>query len=640
MSRVVILDESTANQIAAGEVIERPASVVKEMVENSLDANATSITVEILNGGIKSIKIVDNGDGIDADDVEMAFERYATSKIRCIDDLNQISTMGFRGEALASIASVSKVEVITKTEEAETGTRVVVEGGRVLSSEPVGAPKGTTFIVRELFYNTPARYKFLKKDSTEAGYIHDIITRIALARPDISMKLVNQGKTVIHTPGNHDLLSTIYSLFGKETARAVIPLELSQSGIEVSGYIGKPEISRGNRSLEMVFVNGRSVYNRIITAAIEDAYKTRLMQKSFPFTVLKLNISPEAVDVNVHPAKLEVRFSDEQLIYRTVNLAVTAALSEASLIQNVEEDSDHSKMYTFQAIPESEAEQVKMEESKPVGRLEQPGNSLTVAEYRKKEYSDYSAPEGFVNVKDKDAFTEEREQSREEIRDVVIPQNMQKANEVIQPPAKVSVPQVQDDRERLINAQIVGQAFESYIILEEEDDLFLIDQHAAHERIRFEKIKKQFTLENPFSQGLLSPLTVELTELEMQKFNELASYIKKLGFEAEAFGNRTVIVRAIPYLMGGSFSGRDFRDILEKLSQETKGVLEIIPEETIYMMACKSAIKANRSMSPMEIKGLLNDLVNTENPYTCIHGRPIIISISKKELDKKFKRIV
>lgn len=639
MGKIVILDEGTANQIAAGEVVERPASVVKEMVENSLDAKATSITVEIFNGGIKSIKIVDNGDGIDADDVEMTFERYATSKIRCIDDLNTISTMGFRGEALASIASVSKVEVVTKTEEAENGIRVVVEGGRIISSEPVGAPKGTTFTIRELFYNTPARYKFLKKDSTEASYIHDIITRIALARPDVSMKLINQGKTVIHTPGNHDLLSTIYSLFGKETASAVIPLNLSQNGIEISGYIGKPEISRGNRSLEMVFVNGRTIYNRTITAAIEDAYKTRLMQKRFPFTVLKLNISPQAVDVNVHPAKLEVRFSDEQFIYRTVYLAVSEALSAASLIHNVEDDDEDSQTYSLQANDVIiEAEQINMQQ-KSAKDIVKPDKRLTVSEEEKKEYLD----SGILKeaVRDSDTiFPKDKEQNRSETLDVPVKHDARKSNVIIQTVQDLSVPETQDDRERLLNARIVGQAFESYIILEEGDDLLLIDQHAAHERIRFEKIKKQFTQEHPFSQSLLSPLTVELTEFEMQKYDELEPYIKKLGFEVETFGNKAVLVRAIPYVMGGNFSSRDFRDILGKLSQEVNSVLEIIPEETIYMMACKSAIKANRTMSTMEIESLLKDLVNSENPYTCIHGRPIIINISKRDLDKKFKRIV
>lgn len=668
MGKVVILDENTANQIAAGEVIERPASVVKEMIENSLDANATSISVEILNGGIKSIKIADNGDGIDADDVEIAFERHATSKIRTIDDLNRISTMGFRGEALASIASVAKVEVITKTENAKTGTRAVIEGGRVLLCEPTGAPKGTTFIVRELFYNTPARYKFLKKDSTEAGYIHDIITRIALARPDVSIKLINQGKTVLHTPGNYDLQSTIYSLFGKETARAVIPLNLNHGGVEVSGYIGKPEISRGNRSLEMVFVNGRSVYNKVITAAIEDAYKTRLMQKRFPFTVLKLNISPEAVDVNVHPAKLEVRFSDENLIYRAVYMAVSEALSGTSLIQNIEEESDDTEAFSSREIKnENKAEQIKIDD-KPVNRvntdIKMPAVNPVIYNVKKdndckgekKELTDKNTDSNIVrdylNVRNTAGIFSAKPEPSEREHDVKVKQDAEsfyyqpKANVISRPvqesnPVQESFePEVQDDRQRLLSARIIGQAFETYIILEEGEDVFVIDQHAAHERIRFEKIKKEFKQAHPYSQGLLSPLTVELTELEMQKFSDLTPYLKKLGFEAEIFGSRTVLVRAIPYILGDDFSGRDFRDILDKLSQEVNGVLEIIPEETIYTMACKSAIKANRTMSQMEIESLIKELVSSENPYTCVHGRPIIISINKKELEKKFKRIV
>jgi len=649
MGNVVILDENTANQIAAGEVIERPASVVKEMVENSIDANSTSITVEILNGGIKSIKIVDNGDGIEADDVELAFERHATSKIRCIDDLNRISTMGFRGEALASIASVSKVEVITKTGDAKTGTRLVVEGGKVIACEPVGAPKGTTFIVRELFYNTPARYKFLKKDSTEAGYIHDIITKIALARPDISMRFINQGKTVIHTPGNHDLLSTIYSLFGKETANAVIPLNLSQNGIEISGYIGKPEISRGNRSLEMVFVNGRAVQNRIISTAVEEAYKTRLMQKRFPFTVLMLNISPEAVDVNVHPAKLEVRFSDDQLVYRMVYLAVSGALSGASLIQSVE-DKDDADIFSFREThPEQEAEQIKIE-AEPGIRVSPPDRFLKINEDNKPGYPEKSTMIGPGYMQETGAHPDKREDYRAaeqkyepkaEPKEVIPqPSGTQKAGVPVKQVPDRNEPRVHDDRERLLNARIIGQAFDSYIILEEGEDVFLIDQHAAHERIRFEKLREQFVREESYSQGLLTPVMVELTEPEMRKFNELEPYIRKLGFEAEVFGSKTVLIRAIPYIIGEGFSGRDFRDILGKLGQEASAVLEIIPEETIYMMACKSAIKANRSMSPVEIKSLVNELAGSENPYTCVHGRPIIISIGKKELEKKFKRIV
>lgn len=560
--------------------------------------------------------------------------------------------MGFRGEALASIASVSKVEVVTKTENAEMGTRVIAEGGKILLSEPVGAPKGTTFIVRELFYNTPARYKFLKKDSTEAGYIHDVLTRIALARPDISIKFINQGKPVIHTPGNHDLLSTIYSIFGKDTASAVIPLNLSVNGIKVSGYIGKPEISRGNRSLEMLFVNGRTVYNRTVTAAIEDAYKTRLMQKRFPFTVLLLSIPPEAVDVNVHPAKLEVRFSDEQLVYRAVYMAVSDALAGASLIQNIEEKTDNDDEPDF---PDTDAESMERQVKIQVKPLFQPGRSdeLKSGEYDKtRVYDGRENPEKIarkeqVPAREPEAFMDDRGRYPEaapEIRNVkedkTETENERKHEKLTGNVHEVPGDETREDRERLLNARIIGQAFDSYIILEEGEELFLIDQHAAHERIRFEKIMNSFVHEEVFSQGLLSPLMVELTQQEMQRFNELEPYIRKLGFEAEVFGNKTVMIRAIPSLLTEGFSGRDFRDILIKLSEEVNGVLEIIPEETIYMMSCKGAIKANREMSRLEIEGLLKDLAACKNPYTCVHGRPVIISIGKKELERKFKRIV
>jgi len=651
MGKVIILDENTANQIAAGEVIERPASVVKEMVENSIDANSTAITVEIVNGGIKSIKITDNGDGIEADDVELAFERHATSKIRSVDDLGRISTMGFRGEALASIASVSKVEVITKTEDAETGTRAVVEGGRIVLFEPTGAPKGTTFIVRELFYNTPARYKFLKKDTAEAAYIHDIIAKIALARPDISIKFINQGKTVIHTPGNHDLLSTIYSIFGKETARAVIPLDLSLNGINVSGYIGKPEISRGNRSLEMVFVNGRTVYNKTITAAIEEAYKTRLMQKRFPFTVLKVTVPPEMVDVNAHPAKLEVRFSDENMVYRTVYMAVSEALAGASLIQNFMEKQDTIDAFGLDKRSNpAEPDQLKKTEN-PVAVAVYPEKSEKIREDEKPGYAGITVTKENRNEKNTEIYPEynkeiylesrpDKQAGQTDRQEKFTPAVSEKTADAVKKTRENLETITNDDRERLLNARLVGQAFESYIILEEGEELFIIDQHAAHERIRFEKIREQFVREEAFSQGLLSPLMIELTMQEMQKFAELEPYIRRIGFEAEAFGNKTVIVRAIPYILQEGFSGMDFRDIIGKLSQEVNGVLEIIPEETIYMMACKSAIKANRTMSEMEIRSLLKDLAACENPYTCVHGRPIIISISKKELEKKFKRIV
>ncbi|MCX7774223.1 MAG: DNA mismatch repair endonuclease MutL, partial [Clostridia bacterium] len=334
MGKIVILDEKTANQIAAGEVIERPSSVVKEMVENAIDAGASQITVEIKNGGIAYIRITDNGCGMEGDDVELAFERHATSKIRRIEDLDGLRTMGFRGEALASIASVSHLEVVTKTEAASTGVSLKMEGGRVTGTSSVGCPKGTTFIIRNLFFNTPARYKFLKKDTTEAGYVSDIMERLALAHPGVSFKFIQNNQIQLHTPGNHDLLSVIYSIYGKDISKSVLPIQYEGEGLRISGYIGKPEIARGTRSQQSVFLNGRYIKSRMVTTALEEAYKTILMQNKFPFCVLLLNASPESFDVNVHPQKLEVRFANESMIYSAVYHAVKNSLMATSLVRS------------------------------------------------------------------------------------------------------------------------------------------------------------------------------------------------------------------------------------------------------------------------------------------------------------------
>jgi DNA mismatch repair protein MutL len=710
MGKIVILDENTANQIAAGEVIERPASIVKEMVENALDANATAITVDIASGGIKSIRITDNGDGMEADDVELAFERHATSKIRKIEDLNQLSTMGFRGEALASIASVAKVEVVTKTETATSGIKAVIEAGNVLAVEPAGAPKGTTFTVRELFYNTPARYKFLKKDTTEAGYIQDILTRIALARSDVSFRLLSQGRALMHTPGNHDLLSTIYSLYGKEIAHAVVPVNASGEGVEVSGYVGKPEISRGNRSFQSILVNGRFVYNRVITAALEEAYKTRLMQKRFPFAVLKLSLSPWFVDVNVHPSKLEVRFSDDQKVFRTVYHAVSEALDGNASFRAME-DTDSASYSAGTNMIRQPSRQANLQATQPAGpsapvnRLSgwTPGNIGAPAGKNQNQVQSNTARTGpgggqtqanpfsiwpapsdrlfhpTITGQQTQVFEADGKEMKmqaasgqavqevgsgspymmEGSRTTDIPvkgspetaalkNGSQEAAIGGEDSVEISAPEKEDrdaavaanSRERLLRARIIGQAFESYILLEDGDEMLLIDQHAAHERIRYEKLKQQFIHREAFGQGLLSPLAVTLSELEMDRFHELSEYLNKLGFDAEVFGTRSILIRAIPYVLDSGFSGQDFLEILEKLSSEATPASEIIPDETLYMMACKSAIKANRNMSTMEIRGLVEQLADAENPYTCVHGRPVIISMTKKELEKRFKRIV
>jgi DNA mismatch repair protein MutL len=633
MGRIVILDENTANQIAAGEVIERPASVVKELVENSLDAGATSVIVEIANGGKKSIRITDNGHGIEADDAAMVFERHATSKIRTIEDLGRVSTMGFRGEALASVASVAKVEMVTRAENDPNGTRIYTEGGNIISSSPAGAPVGTTFDIKELFYNTPARYKFLKNDSVEAGYINEILTRIALSRPDVSIKLISQGKTVMHTPGNHDLLSAIYSLYGNDIARAVIPVKMSDDGIEIEGFVGKPEISRGNRKFESFFVNGRFIYNRIITTAVEEAYKMKLMQKRFPFAMLKLKVSPEFVDVNVHPAKLEVRFSDEKKVFRVVYHSVSDALYSASLIREVRENDGYKRSIEQKAeIPQ----QIRLPEETADGeRLK--GTGINIRQ-----------PSLKWNVSSSTA--EYRQKADEYVReDKIITQNerenikapaLERVDEKIPEGSGTEQKTSGNDKKRLYNARIVGQVFLSYILLEEGEDILIIDQHAAHERICYEKIRKKYSERESFEQGMISPIAVNLSEQEMDRFNQLSGYLRRLGFDVEVFGSRTVLVRTVPYILSSGFSSRDLTDILEKLYVEVSDVSDMIPEETLYMMACKSAIKANRKMTDMEIRGLVDELAKTDGLYTCVHGRPVIISMGKKEFEKRFKRIV
>ena len=633
MGRIVILDENTANQIAAGEVIERPASVVKELVENSLDAGATSVIVEIANGGKKSIRITDNGHGIEADDAAMVFERHATSKIRTIEDLGRVSTMGFRGEALASVASVAKVEMVTRAENDPSGTRIYIEGGNIISSSPAGAPVGTTFDIKELFYNTPARYKFLKNDSVEAGYINEILTRIALSRPDVSIKLISQGKTVMHTPGNHDLLSAIYSLYGNDIARAVIPVKMSDDGIEIEGFVGKPEISRGNRKFESFFVNGRFIYNRIITTAVEEAYKMKLMQKRFPFAMLKLKVSPEFVDVNVHPAKLEVRFSDKKKVFRVVYHSVSDALYSASLIREVRENDGYKRSIEQKAeIPQ----QIRLPEETADGeRLK--GTGINIRQ-----------PSLKWNVSSSTA--EYRQKADEYVReDKIITQNerenikapaLERVDEKIPEGSGTEQKTSGNDKKRLYNARIVGQVFLSYILLEEGEDILIIDQHAAHERICYEKIRKKYSERESFEQGMISPIAVNLSEQEMDRFNQLSGYLRRLGFDVEVFGSRTVLVRTVPYILSSGFSSRDLTDILEKLYVEVSDVSDMIPEETLYMMACKSAIKANRKMTDMEIRGLVDELAKTDGLYTCVHGRPVIISMGKKEFEKRFKRIV
>ncbi|NLW03349.1 MAG: DNA mismatch repair endonuclease MutL [Clostridiaceae bacterium] len=628
MGSIIILDEKTANQIAAGEVIERPSSVVKELVENSIDAGATAITVEIKNGGISYIRVTDNGRGMESDDAELAFERHATSKIRRIEDLDCLATMGFRGEALASIAAVSHLEVRTKTASEQTGTLIRLEGGKVVSVSQTGCPTGTTIVVRDLFYNTPARYKFLKKDSTEAGYVSSMMVRLALAHPGISIKFVNNRQVQHHTPGNHDLKSVIYSLFGSETAKSVLPVDHEESGIKVSGFAGKPETARGNRNNQFFFINGRTVRNKVLTAALEDAYKTLLMQNKFPFCVLNVSISPELYDVNVHPQKLEVRFSNEKAVYLAVFHGVKGALSSASLIREVTGPSYEAPI---SAAPQAAPPQ-QMEMAAP----KRPASNLPPPQ---------SFPYPHKTAAKTDNGTQCRIEPAEPSRPAMEP--------VSQKPGKAEMPAqgitgsqepmgpIQDNGQGagiLREAEIIGQVFDTYIILQHGQTMYLIDQHAAHERIRYETLKKRISGGQVFSQMVLEPYIIRLSPEEYDFLSSRMADFERAGFEIEAFGPQTVIIRSVPDIPGG-FVLYDFNEILDRW-MGTSGEKSGISDQAIYMMACKSAIKANRRMEKDEIRALVDQLISMENPYTCVHGRPVIISISQKELEKRFKRIV
>ncbi|NLX64918.1 MAG: DNA mismatch repair endonuclease MutL [Clostridiaceae bacterium] len=632
MSKIVILDEKTANQIAAGEVIERPSSVVKEMVENSIDAGATQITVEIRNGGISYIRVTDNGSGMERDDLELAFERHATSKLRRIEDLDKLSTLGFRGEALASIASVSQLEVTTKTVDALTGTTLKMEGGRVISVNQAGSPKGTTFIVRNLFYNTPARYKFLKKDSTEAGYVYDIIQRLALANPGISFKFIQNNQTQLHTPGNHDLLSVIYSIFGKETAKSVLPVSYKNEGFLLEGYIGKPEIARGNRNNQSVFLNGRYIKCKVITKALEDAYKTMLMQNRFPFCVLNLKYPTASYDVNVHPQKLEVRFADENAVYSTVYHGVRSALLKESGIREFEPKTDNAKEKPDISIsfpPMKPAVNKRILPDVFTAVPEQPTLFDMPEKIVRTETRNHILPdetgEKYVN---KPLFVE-KSKTVEEIRTAEVTEPFEKkgpatANALVR---------------ELLYAEIIGQVFDTYILLQNGNNLYIIDQHAAHERIRYEMLKQRREKKENFSQVLLEPLIIKLTASEYDFVMEKQSAFQSVGFEIEAFGSNTVIIRSIPDFYESGFNTGDFHEILDRWIQ-TGSDQSDISDEALYMISCKGALKANRTLSKEEIRGLVESLCTLENPYTCVHGRPVILTMEKKDFEKKFKRIV
>ena len=692
MGSIVLLDDLTINQIAAGEVIERPANVVKELVENSLDAGATQVSVEIENGGITYMRITDNGKGIAPDDIEIAFERHATSKIRKAEDLIKVSTMGFRGEALASVAAISKIEMVTRTKDQEMGTKVILEGGQILSKEECGAPYGTTIIIRELFYNTPVRYKFLKKDFTEGGYIENAVERIALINPNISFKLLNNKKEVLQTSGNGNMIDVVYNVFGKDIAQNLVSVDFNYENITIKGVVGKPEIARSNRSNQMFYVNGRFIKDKTLTAAADEAYKTMIPHGKFGFCILDIHMPPEMVDVNVHPAKLEVRFSEEGKVFKSIHYAIKNTLLGVDLTREDNEETKAEQTTYEAAVPvqnttptavniasEKEVKKTLFElfkgkqQEKKAEELRE--NTLKENEYvievteKKKTPGSFlrnlnTATEDTVTSKplaeefDMDAtlavpvVNKEVDENGDVVEETII--NPENGNEqyVENMDEDLAVKNIVNDEPRNLiedymaknpspipEYKLLGVAFDTYILLQYEDDVYILDQHAAHERVLYEKVKENFYRQGGKEiQMLLLPDILEVSKRDMHMIRDHIDLFEQAGFAIEEFGDNTIKINGVPVICFEMNTRDLFMDILDGIDITNKTNAQEIEEKFIATVACKAAVKANMRLEERELIGLLDQLMILENPFTCPHGRPTAIRISKNEIEKKFNR--
>ncbi len=648
MKNIAVLDESTIDKIAAGEVIERPSSVVKELVENAIDAGATAVTAEIKDGGISLIRITDNGEGIAKDQIATAFLRHATSKITKVEDLLSVSSLGFRGEALSSIAAVCQVEVITKTAGTLLGTRYRIEGGQEILTEEIGAPEGTTFLVNNIFYNTPARKKFLKSAMTEAGYISELMEHMALSHPEIAFKFINNRQTRLHTSGNHNLKDIIYGIYGRDIAANLLPVKAEGAFGRLEGFVGKPVISRGNRNFENYFVNGRYVKSKIITKAIEDAYKTFMMQHKYPFTALHFTIPGDLLDVNVHPTKLELRFSNQEEIYQIVYDTVRQALSSRELIPDVGVDREPKKAelpkYKKPAqVPEPfQIPKAKPQSSFTAHVIRESASSYTVLP--KAEKAPRPLPQMFQKQNTEPASKSVPETEKGEVSETATKPEKPFEQEITREIQKAEQMELFDDK--LLSQQnvkqhtVIGQVFDTYWIVQFQDKMYLIDQHAAHEKVLYEQTMKRLK-DHTFTSQRISPpviLTLSLKEEEALKMH--MDVFEKLGFEIEPFGGMEYALSAIPDNLFGITERSLFLEILDGLvDQSVRGTPQSVLEK-VASMSCKAAVKGNHRMSTKEAHALIDELLTLDNPYNCPHGRPTIISMSKYELEKKFKRIV
>ena len=681
MRKIAVLDQQTIDKIAAGEVVERPSSIVKELVENAIDAGATAVTVEITDGGKKMIRITDNGGGMERDQVPLAFLRHATSKIEKVEDLEHIASLGFRGEALSSIAAVAQVELITKTPSALSGVRYVINGGVQESLEDMGAPEGTTFLVRNLFYNTPARSKFLKSDTTEGNYVSTLMEQLALSHPEISFKYIQNKQVKLHTSGNYNIKDVIYNIYGRDITKALLEVSYENDFMKIEGFVGKPEISRSNRTFENYYINGRFVKNRIIAKGIEDAYKGFLMQHKFPFVSLHIQMEGNDLDVNVHPSKMEVRFARGTEVYDAIYETVHKALTTREMIQTVPFGKEEpvkklSSVVKPGDVPEpfemkrrAEMPEYRTQVANTVNRTSNvsiKGNDRTVSApdtaMDKKQFSSYSTlPRGTITMAEqavreqkiyqtKDPFTKAEEKLFEgTINDKNIHEKQPDAMQVnmSQEVEKQQKPQQLELFEEKLLApesrsrhQLIGQIFDTYWLVQFEDKFFIIDQHAAHEKVYYERFVKRFREQTVESQYLSPPLIVSLNLQEEALLKANRKYFEDFGFEIEPFGGKEYCINAVPSNLYGLTEEELFLEMLDNLaSEKDKDPLGIFASR-LATMACKAAVKGNNQMSDREANALIDELLTLENPYHCPHGRPTIISMTKTELEKKFKRIV
>ena len=657
MPQIALLSQETIDKIAAGEVIERPSSVVKELVENAIDAGSSAVTVEIKEGGISFIRISDNGCGIEREQIPLAFLRHSTSKIKSVEDLFTVTSLGFRGEALSSIAAVSQVELITKTNGDFTGSRYLIEGSKEVSLEEIGAPDGTTFIIRNLFYNTPARKKFLKSAQTEGTYIHELMQRMILSHPDVAFKFIMNNQVKLQSSGNGNIKDIIYHLYGRDITKALLPIAHESELFKVSGFIGKPMISRGNRGYELYFVNGRFIRSQILSKAIEDAFKSFLMQHQYPFTVLYFEIDSSLLDVNVHPTKMELRFSNQQELYREVQSILSAALVHRDIIPEVPVDTakkNEMEVPKIEKVMPEPFEQKRLEEIRKAVRKDSP--------YEIK--YPVSRPMGTGSVS---SATQEKlldtiksmppeDMMEERIRKEPLPEQSKKETE--KELAKEAYVLREEEtygakpegsyeqgsflkEEEMAKQKIIGQLFDTYWLVEYNDRLFIVDQHAAHEKVMYEKLKKQFEKKEFTSQAISPPIVITLSMREAEVLERFKEQFTKLGFEIEHFGGAEYSICGVP----GNLYRLNTRDVLiDMLDELTDGISERATADVILdkiaSMSCKAAVKGSQRLSLPEMEQLMKDLMKLDNPYNCPHGRPTIIAMSKYEIEKKFKRIV